>query len=273
MADLKIRTVPWKTKISHVDQFTAADQWQWHQGTNPLYNKFHSYGDKSSSNFTTDGIEWHRQGEDLSGQEGDCQSLFEQDGFHSQMYNGNNYNQVFFFGSRVDDSGFTNNTFTYPSTTNSSFLRNVVGFACENNSRGSYSDGSGGAKAYLEKVAFFYMHPETRKRSSVLVNTKLAGNINMNQLYPNDGYYWYSYTVSSTSTKLIKDNELLFTGMGFQLYHSHKTAKHTSRCNIYNFRILCNDSTSWVTYPSTNLLYLIPNVHSYSSTTDLSYDL
>lgn len=273
MADLKIRTVPWRTKISHVDQFTKDNQWQWHQGTNPLYNKFHSYGDKSSTNFTTDGIEWHRQNQDLSEQSGNCQSLFEQDGFHSQMYNGSDYNQVFFFGSRVDDSGFTNNTFTYPTNTNSSFLRNVVGFACENNARGSYSDGVGGAKAYIEKVAFFYMHPETRKRSSILVNTKLDGNINMNKLYPDDGYYWYSYTVSSNGVKTIKDNELLFTGMGIQLFHSHKTAKHTSRVNIYNFRILVNDSTTWVTYPSTNLLYCIPNVHAYNTTNDLSYDL
>ena len=272
MADLKIRHVPWKTKITHKDQFTSSTQFQWHVGTNPIYDKFHSYGDQSSTNFFTNGIEWHRQNKDLSGQEGTCQSLFEEDGFHSQMYNGDDYNQVFFFGSRVDDSGFTNNEYTYPVQVNSSFLKNVVGFACQNDSKGSYSDGGGGAQAYLEKVCFFYMD-QNRERRTLRVNTKIAGNTNMNSKYPNDGSYWYCYSLSSSDITKVNNYDYLFTGMGFQLFHSHKTAKHTSRVNIKNFRILCSDSNNWVTYDNTSLLYLMPNVHAYNSTGDLSFDV
>ena len=42
MADLKIQTTPWATAISHKDQFTASNQFQWHEGTHPIFNKMYN---------------------------------------------------------------------------------------------------------------------------------------------------------------------------------------------------------------------------------------
>ena len=266
MADLKIQHNPWSTVITHPDQFTKSDQFQWHTGTQTIYNKVKGWGSASSDNFSTNGITWHRQGTG-GNTEGDQKSLWLSDGFVSQMQNGKNYNQIYFFGSQVDDSNFTNDAFTYSVTSKSSFIQDVIGFAAQTDIAGSFSDEGGDAQARLEKLAFFYMNPTTRARSTYLVDFKLGGTISMNSKFTKAmgrNKQWFSYRVDSGHVTTINNNKLAFMGIGMQFFHGSKVQSHTSANRISNFRLITGTSPYPGNYTQASYLYCIPQPHAYN---------
>ena len=263
MADLKIQHNPWSTQITHPDQFTASDQWQWHQGTEVLFNKKKNWSGASSNNFTTNGITWYRQGA-AGNPRGSQKTLWTSTGFTSSMYNAKNYNQVFFFGSSVDDAFFTDDKYTYKESSKSSFVRNVIGFASKTDIGGSFSDAFGSAQARLEKIAFFYMHPTTRVRSSYQLKDKLGGSVNLNASLGTRNKEWFTYRVDTSAVTSITDNKLLFMGIGMQFYHGSKPTTHTTENCISQFRIITGTSAYPGNYTQASTLYCIPQVHAYS---------
>ena len=267
MTDLKIQHNPWSTGITHPDQFTSSTQWQWHEGTEVIYNKVKNWSSASSSSFSTNGITWYRQGAGGSPR-GSQKDLWKSTGFTSSMLNAKNYNQVIFFGSQVDDSNFTKDSFTYSETSQSSFVHNVIGFASKTDIAGSFSNGGGSAQARLEKIAFFYMHPTTRVRSSYLLDYKLGGSKNLNSSFSNTNSEWFSYRVDSNKVTTINNSGLLFMGIGMQFYHGSKTNTHTSENRISQFRIITGSSPYPGNYTQTTTLYCIPQVHSWNKRND-----
>ena len=267
MTDLKIQHNPWSTKITHPDQFTASDQWQWHEGTEVLFNKKKNWSGASSNNFTTNGITWYRQGA-AGSDRGSQRDLWTSTGFTSSMLNAKNYNQVHFFGSSVDDDDFTNDTYTYKETSQSSFVRNVIGFASKTDIAGSFSDGGGSAQARLEKIVFFYMHPTTRVRSSYQLKDKVGGSKNLDSSFGNKNVEWFSYRVDTNAVSTINNDKLRFMGIGMQFYHGSKTQAHTTENRISQFRIITGTSPYPGNYTQTTTLYCLPQVHSWMNRND-----
>ena len=266
MSYLKIQHNPWSTQITHPDQFTATNQYQWHEGTQTIYNKVKGWAGESNNIFSTNGIKWYRQA--AGGTiEGDQKRLWLPDGFISYMQNGKNYNQIYFFGSQVDDINFTNDSFTYSTTSKSSFVQDVIGFAAQTDIAGSFSDEGGDAQARLEKIAFFYMDPSTRVRSTYLVDYKLGGSTSLDSKFTKSmgrNKQWFSYRVDSSHVTTINNKKLAFMGIGMQFYHGSKTQSHTSGNRISNFRILTGTSPYPGNYTQATTLYCFPQPHSWN---------
>ena len=265
-----VQTIPWNIKISAQDQLTSTSKFQWHVGTKILYNNVKSWGTVSSSNFTTNGITWHRQGVG-STLEGDGDSLWTSTGIISSMQNGKDYNQVYFFGSYVDNSGFTNDSYTYPTSANSSFAQDIIGFAAETDIAGSFSDEGGDAQARLEKICFFYMHPDTRVRHTYQVSSKLHGSISLGTKFIKPmgrNKQWFCYRLSSSNIDTVHSNKLLFMGIGMQFVHGSKASSHTSANRISNFRVIHGQNTSLNDYDAAHFLYVVPRPHQWSQRSD-----
>ena len=265
MADLKIQTTPWATAVTHKDQFTANNQFQWHEGTEVIFDKSHNWSAAASTTFTTNGVSWYRQGVGNS-HDGSCQGMFEAGGYTSKMDNGRNYDQVVFFGSRVDSASFTNDTFTYPSDVNGSFLRNVSGFAALTDIADSYSDGGGGAQAYVKKVAFFYMN-QNRTRKTFELTEKMYGDKNIGQAFTKEdgrNKKWFCYRLSSADITTVANEKLMFTGIGISFFHSYKTVSHRSQNRVSQMRILTSTSPNFGNYTTTSVLQCIPQVHTFA---------
>ena len=262
MTDKVVRTIPWSTKIESMSNFTD-NGWGWTQGTNVILNKVENLGSKSSTNFTTNGITWHRQSKGQSS--GTCQSLFESGGFEAYESTGSSsYNAVFFFGSRVDHSSFTNDSYTYDTGSVSAFVKNAIGFASITEIGRSYSDSGGNAQGRLEKICFFYMHPTSRVRHTYQLKTKIAGNKNLNSSFGDKSQKWFSYRLNDTDISTVRTNGLLLMGMGLQFYLDHKrdAAKHDSANKLSQMRIICAEDASYLrTAKAHQLLYCIPDTH------------
>lgn len=262
MTDKVIRTIPWSTKIESKSNFTD-NGWGWTQGTNVIFNKVENLGSKSSTNFTTNGITWHRQAKGQSS--GSCQSLFESGGFEAWESTGSSsYNAVFFFGSRVDHAGFENDSYTYDTGSSSAFVKNAIGFAAITEIGRSYSDSGGNAQGRLEKICFFYMHPTSRVRHTYQLGTKISGDQNLNSDFPNKNQKWFSYRLNDSDMSTVKSNGLLFMGFGLQFYLDHKrdAAKHDSANKLSQMRIICAEESSYLRAAKQHqLLYCIPATH------------
>ena len=266
MADLKIQTTPWATAISHKDQFTASNQFQWHEGTQVIFNKSYNVSKDVNGTFKTNGISWYNQGVG-NDHDGTCKTLFEATGYTSKMDNGRNYDQNVFFGSFVDQKDFKNDSYTYPSNVSSSFLRNVVGFAALTDIANSFSDGGAGAQAWVRKICFFYMNTY-RTRKTFELKEKLYGDKNLNQQFTSsDGRNkkWFCYRLSSTDITTVTNEKLMLTGIGVHFFHSYKTVSHRSQQRLSQFRVLTASGPNFNTYPSTTILTCIPNVHEWGS--------
>lgn len=271
MTDLAIRTVPWSTKITSKSNFTDTN-WGWHIGTNIIRDKHTNIGSASSTNFSTNGITWHRQS--VGEAYGSCQGMFTDDGFTSHILNAKNYNSVHFFGTYTNSDSFRNDTFTYPTDSNSCFVRNVIGFAVITELAGSFSDGGGDAQGYLEKLCFFYMHPDTRVRHTYQCKEKIAGDVNMNSKLSNKDEHWFSYRLNDSDMAQVTDNKLLLMGIGLQFFHGSKTKTHTSENKLKQFRPLVSTTGGWNNPGNHSILYCLPNVHKYSERNDpQTYDL
>ena len=264
-----VQHVPWATMITHPDQFTATNQYQWHEGTEVIDGRAKNWGGASSSTFTTNGISWYRQGVS-GGSNGTGPDLWTSTGFTSSMQNGKNYNQVWFFGSQVDSGSFTNDTFTYANTCKSSFVQNVIGFSSQTDIAGSFSDEGGDAQARLEKIVFFYMNPTNRSRSTFELTKKLNGTISINSKFTKAmgrNKQWFGYRVHENHISTINNNKLLFMGIGMQFFHGSKVQSHTSANRISNFRIITGTSTTLKNYTETDRLYCFPRVHQWDNLT------
>lgn len=264
MSDLVVRTIPWSTKVEDMSDFTDTG-WGWTSGTNPIFAKHHNIGAQSSSNFSTNGITWHRQGVGQSA--GSCNQLFTSDGFESYLDNGKAYNAVHFFGSRVDSSSFTNDSYTYDTNASSAFVKNAIGFAAITEIARSYSDSGGNAQARLEKICFFYMNPSSRARSTFQLTEKIAGNKNINSDFSSKSQKWFSYRLKDTDISTVRSNGLELMGIGMQFFHDYKrtVASHLSANKISQMRIICAEqSSNLLSSKSHRLLYCIPSTHLVS---------
>lgn len=253
MSHLKVRGVPWMTyPASNLDYQTDGAFPGWFAGQEVLLNKSYT----SKNNPTMDGIKWWGT---VDSNAGDMKprDVFGTAGSTTGLQNGKRYNTCFFLGSYVDNSSFQNNEYTYPTAATGSMMRNVIGFGCQTDCKGSHSDKGGDAQAYLEKVGLFYAHPTTRKRYTFLASYKLAGNLSLNQHHPDLGQYHYAYRIPGDKLPLVNSNKLIFMGMALQFVHDYKAAAHTSRCTIKNMRILVGDGTGLVQPNNTNRIMLI----------------
>ena len=253
MAHLKVRGVPWMTYPASNSDYTTDGAFPgWFAGQEVLLNK--SFCSKNEP--TMDGITWWGK---IDSTDGDFKprDVFGTSGSTTALQNGKRYNTCYFLGSYVDNASFQNNEYTYPTGATSSMMRNVIGFACQNDCGGSFSDSGGDAQAYLEKVGLFYAHPTTRKRYTFLANHKVGGNHSLNSKYSNQSQYHYAYRIASDKLPLVNSNKLIFMGMALQFVHSARPSSHTSRCTIKNMRILVGDGTGLVQPNNTNRIMLI----------------
>ena len=247
-----VRAIPWMQKIVSYDGHTNGDFVGWHNGQLVIYNVTNGRSFTGNS-ITMDGINWWAD-TISAGPAWTVPNLFDHNAVRSEMVNGNRHNTCFFIGDRTNATSFYASSYTYPMSSVSSMVRNAIGFSCLNNCKGSYSNGGGGAQAYLEKVGMFYADPNTGKRYTYIANQKVSGSHNLNQLYPNDGNYYYCYRLSDGNINSVNNNKLVLMGMGFQFVHSVKTAKHTSMCNLKHMRIIVGDSGGLVTIPNRLLI-------------------
>ena len=246
-----VRAIPWMQKITSYDGHTNGDYRGWHNGQAILRNL--AQEKNFGGSFTMDGINWWSDTVS-SAAAWSAVALFGDTGVTTSMVNGNRHNTCFFVGDRTNAGSFYAASYTYPMSSVSSMVRNAIGFSCQNNCQGSFSDGGGGAQAYLEKVGMFFADPNTGKRYTYIANQKVSGSHNLNQLYPNDGNYYYCYRLSDGNINSVHNNKLVLMGMAFQFVHSVKTAKHTSICNLKNMRIIVGEGTGLVTTPGTLLI-------------------
>ena len=266
MSDLVVRTIPWSTKVESMSDFTDTG-WGWTSGTNVIFNKHYNIGAQSSSNFSTNGITWYRQG--VGEYEGNCNEMFTSDGFESFLDNGKAYNAVHFFGSRVDSSSFTDDDYTYDTNASSSFVKNAIGFASITETARSYSD-SGNAQARLEKICFFYMDPANRKRHTYQLTEKIAGNKNINSDFSDKSQKWFSYRLKDSDISTVTTSGLELMGIGLQFFHDYKrtAASHLSANKLSQMRIICAENSSYLRSSKTHqLLYCIPTTHLVSEKT------
>ena len=264
MTDKIVRTIPWSTKIESHSDFTD-NGWGWTVGTNVILDRHEDIGAQSSSDFTTNGITWYRQGVGQSS--GSCQSMFESGGFESYLDNGKDYNAVHFFGTYVSTDNFRNDTFTYPTDASSAFVKNAIGFGCITDIGRSFSDSGGGAQAKLQKVCFFYMHPTSRVRHTYQLDQKIGGNTSLGSDFSNSNQYWFSYRLSDTNISTVRTQGLQLMGMGLQFFHGHKSVagSRVSANKIRQMRVLVAEYSSYLRTAKTHqLLYCIPDIHKVS---------
>ena len=259
----KIRGCPWMTKIDSIYQFSDGLYPGWHPGQAIFPNTWGRARWSNGSHKIEDENWW--QNTLVGDMDFSPGKLFstgynpESNGAFSRMNNKLRYNTTAFVGAYTNSSDFENNTFTYPSDSRSSFLRDAIGFACISNIKGSHSDSGGSSQAIMEKVALFYAHPTTRKRYMHICETKVTGTINKNSLYPNHSNYYYMYRISDAGISDVKDNKLVLMGMGFQTVHDGKSMSRDSQINLNNMRILIGNGTGFVNNQYTNRIMLVKN--------------
>ena len=253
----KVRTIPWMTKYTHIDQFTANNKMAAHPGHNFIFPKYHVMYNSGGS-FDTNGVTWWTPGSNAAPSISNGTNFWGSTKFQCSMVNGKNYDQCIFHGSSVDDTAFKNSSFTYRDNAAHCNVRNAIGFACKNSIKGSYSDSGGDAQAYMQWLGLFYMNPTTRARVVYKADVKVAGSINMGSKYSNTNDYYYCYRISDARINDVRDKKLLLMGFGLQIYHSSRPAAHTSTFNLSQMRIIVGDGNGLVTYSNTNRLMICP---------------
>lgn len=254
MSIQSVRACPWMTYPNSSSAFTGGGYPGWHPGQNPLNNK--SYAHTFTNKITLDGVDWW--GGASPTRLDKPENFFRTDkSFQSSIQNNSRQNVLILVGSSVDLTSFTNPSFTYSDTAAGSRARNIIGFGCQNSCGGSYSDKGGNSQAYLEKVGFFYADPVTYRRSNYVASVKVSGNHNINQLYPDQSYYYYSYRLSDSDIAKVKDQKLLCMGMALQYVHDARTSTHTSACLIKNMRWIAGDGSGLVQPSQINRIMIL----------------
>ena len=147
-----VRGCPWMTYPNSNNSFKDGGYPGWHPGQNPLSNK--SYAHTFTNKLTLDGVDWWGGTAPVTLQK--PENFFRTDkSFQSSIQNSSKKNVLIFVGTSVDTTDFTQSSYFYGPSAQSSQARNIIGFGCQNNCIGSYSDSGGNAQAYLEKVGFF----------------------------------------------------------------------------------------------------------------------
>lgn len=256
----RIRGVPWMTKIDSGYQFSDGLYPGWHPGQ-AIFTETWKRGPWSNGSRQIEGENWWQN--TTAGSVNFAPSKVfnsgtpNSNGAYSSMNNKLRYNTCAFLGAYTNNDSFYNNTFTYPSDARSSMVRNAIGFSCQSNIIGSYSDAGGSSQAVIEKVGLVYADPITRKRYIYIANEKVAGSINLNSLYGNHNTYYYTYRISSSDISTVKEQKLVLMGMGFQTVHSGKSMSRDSRINISNMRIIVGDGTGLVNNQFSNRIMLL----------------
>tara|TARA_Y100000768_G_scaffold32973_1_gene21636 strand:+ start:3159 stop:3980 length:822 start_codon:yes stop_codon:yes gene_type:complete len=254
---MDLHPIPWMTKINSVDHFRNG--WgPWAPGTQLISNEGINVSFSGGSHVIEDETWWSYELSDENNF--DAENLFGSVGCTTGMVNKKRTNTTHFTGTFCNNTSFLNNHFTYPDYATSSCMRDAIGFGLITDCAGSYSNSGGGAQAYLEKCGFFYADPTTRKRVLLMPNVKVTGNINLNQRHPDDTQhkYFYSYRLSDSDVQRVKDEKLLLMSLGFQFVHDYKSARHTSRCNLSYFRVMCGNGTGLVDPYQTNRYIMAP---------------
>ena len=267
MAD-KVRAIGWMQKITSYDGLTNGDFYGWHNGQTVLLN----HHECKSSSKTISGVTFSADASGGAGGVWTDYNLFNSGGVVTQMVNAADHTTSHYFGHRVKESDFYNNDYTYVGGSQSSMVRNAIGFSCQNTCNGSFSDGGGNAQAYLQKVGLIYAHPQTFKRHVYVAGDKVGGSMNINSKYSNNNNYWYCYRLSSSDITTVKDQQLVLMGMAFQFKHGSKPTNHTSSCTLRNLRIIVGDGTGLVTTPNRLLMvqHALTNLYSVKNGDDMS---
>lgn len=243
-----VRAIPWMQKITSYNGHTNGDFYGWHNGQTVLLNHYKN----QSSSKTISGVTFSASGGSSASAWTDAK-LFG-NGVISSMVNGKDYTTSHYIGHRVQDSDFYNDDYTYVGGSQSSMVRNAIGFSCQHTCSGSFSDSGGNAQAYLQKVGLIYAHPQTFERHVYVADNKVGGDMNINSKYSNKNNYWYCYRLSLTNITTVKDHGLVLMGMAFQFKHGSKASSHTSMCTLKNMRIIVGDGTGLVTTPNRLLM-------------------
>lgn len=267
MAD-KVRAIGWMQKITSYDGHTNGDFYGWHNGQTVLLN----HHECKSSSKTISGVTFSADASGGAGGVWTDYNLFNSGGVVTQMVNAADHTTSHYFGHRVKESDFYNNDYTYVGGSQSSMVRNAIGFSCQNTCNGSFSDGGGNAQAYLQKVGLIYAHPQTFKRHVYVAGDKVGGSMNINSKYSNNNNYWYCYRLSSSDISTVNSEKLVLMGMAFQFKHGSKPTNHTSSCTLRNLRIIVGDGTGLVTTPNRLLMvqHALTNLYSIKNGDDMS---
>ena len=253
---MDLHPIPWMTKINSIDQLR--DGWgPWAAGTQLITDEGINANFNGSQKIEDENW-WSYQLSD----EGifNAKDLFTGVGCTTGMVNKSRTNTCHFVGTFSNNSSWLNNHFTYPDYATSSCIRDAIGFGLITDCNGSFSDGGKSAQAYLEKCGLFYADPKTRNRVLCVANVKVTGNLSLNQKHPDadQNKYFYSYRISDSDIQRVKDEKLVLMNIGFQFVHDYKAAKHTSRCNLSQFRIMCGNGTGFVDPYQTNRYLMAP---------------
>lgn len=261
MATKKIRGVPWMTKIDSDYQFSDGLYPGWHPGQAVFTETWQRAPWSNDSGQKIENETWWQNTKagtvNFTPSKLFGTTLPHQGGAYSAMNNKLRYNTSVFIGAYTNNDNFYNNTFTYPSDSRSSMIRNAIGFSCQSNIAGSHSDNGGDAQAWIEKVGLFYAHPLTFKRYMFIADEKVAGSQNLNSKYGNLSLKYYTYRISSSGITYVRDERLVLMGMGFQTVHTGKSMSRDSRINVSNMRIIVGDGTGLVNKQYTNRIMML----------------
>ena len=145
MAD-KVRAIGWMQKITSYNGHTNGDFYGWHNGQVVLLNHYKNQG----SSKTISGVTFSADAGSSAGTWTDTK-LFGS-GVATSMVNAKDHTTSHYFGHRVKEDDFYNNDYTYVGGSQSSMIRNAIGFSCQHTCSGSYSNSGGNAQAWLQKV-------------------------------------------------------------------------------------------------------------------------
>ena len=255
MSEKKVRGIPWMTKISSWYQFSDGLYPGWHPGQRVLNTESRNTWN-SSGYVTIEGTKWWGDRDSNMGK-WNVENLFNTTGVSTRLNNGTRHNTLHFVGGFTENTSWLNDSAYYFTSSESSMVRNAIGFSVQSNCAGSHSDGGGSSQAFLEKVGLFYAHPETRKRYGFVADQKVSGDHSLNQSYPDHSDKYYTYRISSSDINFVHDNKLVLMSMGFQFVHTAKSMARDSKCNLFNLRIMVGDGTGLVDNNYTSRILIV----------------
>ena len=251
-----IAGIPWMQKIDTENILLGTAEYRgWHQTQN-MHQR--SIMGRISSSKTLSGITFYSQHAGDGSTKEDSNKLWTDDGCYTKLNNGKNYNTCMFFGAQTDTDGFFNvDSYYYPSNSITSRALSVIGWGARWDCKGSHSNSGGDSQAYPEKVVLFYADPnDNYKRVAINANEKVAGNYTLGNKFSNDSTKWNSYRVSSANISTIHSKHYIYTGMGIQFFHGHKSMSRDSVCHMRNVKLMCGDGTGLVTAGSVNRILI-----------------